>query len=89
MSRVRVHNLSVSLDGFATGPDQSLESPFGHAGSRLTEWFFATRTFREMHGEPGGSTGVDQSFASNWGPGIGGGDHGTEQVWPAAWALGR
>jgi dihydrofolate reductase len=71
MSLVRVHNLSVSLDGFATGEGQSLEAPFGHAGTRLHEWFFATRTFRKMHGEPGGSTGADDSFANNWGPGIG------------------
>jgi dihydrofolate reductase len=71
MSRVRVHNFSVSLDGFGTGEGQSLEAPFGHAGHRLNEWFFGTRTFRQMQGEPGGSTGVDDSFASNWGGGIG------------------
>ena len=45
MSRVRVHNFSVSLDGFGTGEGQSLEAPFGHAGTRLHEWFFPTRTF--------------------------------------------
>ena len=71
MSRVRVHNFSVSLDGFGTGEGQRLEAPFGHAGSRLHEWFFATRSFQEMHGESGGSTGADDSFASNWAPGIG------------------
>ena len=71
MSRVRVHNFSVSLDGFGTGEGQSLDAPFGHAGDRLQEWFFATRTFHAMHGQPGGSTGVDDAFASNWGPGIG------------------
>jgi hypothetical protein len=32
MSRVRVHNFSLSLDGFATGEGQSLNAPFGHAG---------------------------------------------------------
>jgi dihydrofolate reductase len=48
-----------------------LDAPFGHAGTKLHEWFFATRTFHEMQGEPGGSTGVDDAFASNWGPGIG------------------
>jgi hypothetical protein len=37
MSRVRIHNLSVSLDGFATGEGQALETPFGHAGHRLHE----------------------------------------------------
>jgi len=71
MSLVRVHNFSVSLDGYGTGEGQSLESPFGHAGGRLTKWFFATRSFHAMHGDPGGSTGVDDALASNWGPGIG------------------
>ena len=71
MSRVRVHNFSVSLDGFGTGEGQSLEAPFGHAAQRLHEWFFATRTFHQMQGQPGGSTGVDDSFAGNWDRGIG------------------
>ena len=63
MSQVRVHNFSVSLDGFGTGAGQSLEAPFGHAGTRLHEWFFPTRTFRAMQGQPGGSTGIDDAFA--------------------------
>ena len=73
MSRVRVHNFSISLDGFGTGEDQTLEAPFGHAGHRLMEWAFETRTFRDMgiHGETEGSHGVDEAFASAWAPGIG------------------
>ncbi len=71
MSIVRVHNFSVSLDGFATGEGQSLESPFGHAGRRLLDWALATSTYRQMHGETGGTTGADDSFASNWNRGIG------------------
>jgi dihydrofolate reductase len=72
MSQVRVHNFSVSLDGFGTGEGQSLDAPFGHAGNRLHEWFLATHTFRSMHGgQPGGATGVDDAIASTWGPGIG------------------
>jgi dihydrofolate reductase len=72
MSRVRVHNLAVSLDGFATGDGQSMESPFGHADGRLMEWFFATNSFRTMHGEEKeGSTGPDDALASQWGRGIG------------------
>src|SRR5262252_5711970 len=39
VSQVRVHNFSVSLDGFGTGAGQSLDAPFGHAGTRLHEWF--------------------------------------------------
>jgi dihydrofolate reductase len=71
MSKVRVHNFTVSLDGFAAGEGQSMEAPFGHAQGRLMEWFFATRTFQAMHGESGGGSGVDEAFAGNWGPGIG------------------
>ena len=71
MSQVRVHNFSVSLDGFGTGAGQSLDAPFGHAGTRLHEWLFPTRTFRAMQGQPGGSTGIDDAFASAWEPGIG------------------
>ena len=73
MSLVRVHNFSVSLDGFGAGEGQTLDAPFGHADSRLMQWAFGTRTFREM-GLPGptpGSTGVDDAFARQWGPGIG------------------
>ena len=72
MSRVRVHNMAVSLDGYATGDEQSMESPFGHAGGRLMEWFFGTHSFRSMHGEDkDGSIGVDDAMASQWGHGVG------------------
>jgi dihydrofolate reductase len=71
MSLVRVHNFSLSLDGFATGEGQSLDAPFGHAGGRLHQWFFGTRTFREMQGAPGGSIGIDDAVASTWEPRIG------------------
>jgi dihydrofolate reductase len=71
MSLVRVHNFAVSLDGFGTGDGQSLESPFGHAGHRLMQWFMGTRSWNAMNGQPGGSTGIDDAFAGAWGPGIG------------------
>lgn len=71
MARVRVHNFSVSLDGFATGEGQSAEAPFGHAGERLHEWFFGTQTFNAMLGEPGGSHGVDDALATAWAGDIG------------------
>ncbi len=71
MPQVRVHNFAVSLDGYGTGEGQRLEAPFGHAGERLMRWFFATRAFRAMHGESGGSIGADDAIASTWGQGIG------------------
>ncbi|MDX2355822.1 dihydrofolate reductase family protein [Dietzia sp. PP-33] len=70
---VRVHNFSVSLDGFGVGEGQCLEAPFGHAGQRLLEWALPTRTFQDMgfHGEQQPSVGVDEAFASRWNAGIG------------------
>ena len=71
MSEVRVHNFSISLDGFGTGDGITVDAPFGHAGERLHEWMFATRFWRSMVGETGGSVGVDHSFAVRHGIGIG------------------
>ena len=71
MSKVRVHNFAVSLDGFATGEGQTLQTPFGHAAMRLMGWALATRTFRAMQGGEGGTAGVDEAMASRWQTGIG------------------
>ena len=40
-------------------------------GTRLHEWFFATRTFHAMQGQPAGRTGTDDALASTWNWGIG------------------
>jgi len=41
----------------------TFDAPFGHAGHRLHEWYFATRFWRSMVGDAGGTVGVDHSFA--------------------------
>jgi dihydrofolate reductase len=49
MTRLLVRSLGVSLDGFAAGPDQSLEHPLGVRGPELMDWFFPTRVWQQMH----------------------------------------
>ena len=71
MSLARVQQISISLDGFATGEGQTLDAPFGHAGERLHEWMFATRWWGERVGEPGGSGGIDDAFLRPFAAGIG------------------
>jgi dihydrofolate reductase len=71
VSLARVQFFSISLDGFGTGEGLSLEEPFGHAGERLHEWMFATKWWREMVGEPGGSRGVDDALVRLHSPGVG------------------
>jgi dihydrofolate reductase len=62
MSKLRVSSFAISLDGFGAGPGQSLEHPLGAGGLDLHQWAFATRTFQGLHGQGGGSTGVDDDF---------------------------
>jgi dihydrofolate reductase len=63
VSNVSVRAFSLSLDGFAAGPEQSQHNPLGVNGMALHEWLFKTRTFRTIHGQEGGETGVDDQFA--------------------------
>jgi dihydrofolate reductase len=71
MAKLRVHNLAVSLDGYAAGPDQSRADPLGVGGEALHEWVFATRFGREMMGQEGGGEGVDNDFLNRGVEGIG------------------
>lgn len=64
MARLRVHNFSISLDGYGAGPSQTLEHPLGLGGEELHDWFVPTRTFKEMQGAGSGTTGVDDDFAA-------------------------
>jgi dihydrofolate reductase len=57
-----VRCFTVSIDGLAAGPNQTLQQPFGDHTEGFTEWMFATRNFREMIGMDGGDEGVDNDF---------------------------
>ncbi len=85
MSEVRIHNLSISLDGFATGEGQALDTPFGHAGERLHEWMFATRYWHEMVGGDGGGRGADHAFAAMHERGFGAEIMGAGKFGPPGW----
>jgi dihydrofolate reductase len=77
MSRLLVRCVGVSLDGFAAGPDQDLAHPLGVGGEAVFQWFFHTRTFKEMHGGGDGAVDTDDEFARR----------GFENI--GAWILGR
>jgi dihydrofolate reductase len=55
---VRSH-ISISLDGFTAGPNQSHEHPLGEGAMRLHEWVFATDAWQAMHGKDGGERNAD------------------------------
>jgi dihydrofolate reductase len=81
VSKLRVQNFSISIDGYGAGPNQDLQNPIGVRGLELMEWFFPTRVFRRMHSNAArndeGETGVDNGIAERGFAGIG------------AWILGR
>jgi dihydrofolate reductase len=64
MPKLRVHAFSISLDGYGAGPDQGLAKPLGVGGEDLHKWFVATRTFKQLFGREGGTTGVHDDFAA-------------------------
>jgi dihydrofolate reductase len=77
MTKLRVRNFSISLDGYGAGPNQDLANPLGVEGRTLHQWLVATRTFQRMIGKEGGATGVDDDFAASGFVDVG------------AWILGR
>lgn len=77
MSKVKVAAFSISLDGYGAGPRQDLNNPLGIRGPELHAWFLQTEAFKKMHGQTGGTTGVDNDFAGRSFENVG------------AWILGR
>jgi dihydrofolate reductase len=56
-------DISMSLDGFVAGPNQTLEEPLGKRGEELHEWITRLASWRERHGHSGGETGTDDEIA--------------------------
>jgi len=78
MTRVRVENYTISLDGYGAGPNQDLDNPLGVGGEELHQWFVPTQTFQKtVYGVDEGTRGVDNDFAIRGSQNVG------------AWILGR
>ena len=60
MSRLRLR-ISISLDGFAAGPEQSVQNPLGIGGERLHDWVVPLAAWRKAHNLDGGE--VNESAA--------------------------
>ena len=96
MSKLRCH-ISISVDGFVAGPNQSVENPLGEGGERLHDWVVPLAAWRQAH-EQGGRRGerehavVEESIENvgaalmgrnMFGP-VGGGPWGDEE-WKGWW----
>jgi dihydrofolate reductase len=63
MGKLRL-SITMSLDGYVAGPDQSEDNPLGVGGLELHNWFFPLREFREMHGEQGGEVNASSAVVA-------------------------
>jgi dihydrofolate reductase len=94
MSSVTCH-ISVSLDGFVAGPNQSMENPIGEGGMRLHEWVVGLASWREQHGLEGGERTADAEIVDEVVDGVGayimgrkmfgGGDGPWDETWAGWW----
>jgi dihydrofolate reductase len=55
MSKLRLR-ISLSLDGYIAGPNQSVQNPLGEGGEELHQWIFPLAVWRKPHGLEGGKT---------------------------------
>jgi dihydrofolate reductase len=88
--------ISISLDGFVAGPNQSTDNPIGEGGGmRLHEWVFATDAWREQHGLEGGERNADAEVVKEAFEDVGayimgrkmfgGGDGPWDETWTGWW----
>ena len=87
--------ISISLDGFTAGPDQSPEHPLGIGGEQLHEWALATEAWRRPHGRAGGERNVDSEVIEQLTAGVGahvmgrrmfgGGEGAWDEDWTGWW----
>ena len=70
MSKLRFR-ITMSLDGYVAGPDQSEDDPLGVGGEELHAWLVPLAAFRERHGEQGGEVNASTPVAENYFENIG------------------
>ena len=63
MAKLRF-GISMSVDGFVAGPNQTLDEPLGRGGEQLHEWALATKAWNEMHGRPAGEDNADSEIVA-------------------------
>src|SRR4051795_1320620 len=94
MSKLKL-NITMSIDGFVAGPDQSPEHPLGVGGEELHGWLVPLKAFREIHGGSGGDVNASTPFAEDILAGagatimgrnmFGGGPGGWDELWKGWW----
>jgi dihydrofolate reductase len=61
MSKVRAE-ISISLDGYGAGPNESHETPLGEGGEQLHGWMIGLKAWRAPHGMEGGEVNASSEI---------------------------
>jgi dihydrofolate reductase len=87
--------ISISLDGYVAGPNQSFDNPIGEGGMRLHQWAVRTASWRGQHGLEGGERDSDSEVIDELFEGIGayvmgrkmfgGGEGPRDEAWAGWW----
>jgi dihydrofolate reductase len=70
MSRI-TSQISISIDGYVAGPNQSEEDPLGEGGEQLHEWIVKLAAWREPHGREGGEVNASTPLVEESQSGVG------------------
>ena len=57
-----IYSMTMSLDGYVAGPNDSPELGLGEGGEQLHEWIFGLASWRGPHGLEGGETNADSEM---------------------------
>jgi dihydrofolate reductase len=63
--------ISISLDGYVAGPNQSEENPLGEGGEDLHEWVLKLAAWRQSHGYEGGEVNASTPLVEESQQGVG------------------
>jgi dihydrofolate reductase len=63
--------ITMSIDGYVAGPNQSDENPLGVGGEELHEWMFPLKAFNERHGREGGEVTASSPVVEGWTENVG------------------
>jgi dihydrofolate reductase len=64
MSKVRAH-ISISVDGYVAGPNQTQKDPLGEGGEQLHDWLVGLKAWREPHGMEGGEVNASSAVLAD------------------------
>lgn len=63
--------ITMSLDGYIVGPNDSVDNPLGDGGERLHEWMTALEEWRKTHGLEGGERNQDSEVVAEFSANVG------------------